>query len=133
MAVHGNMWIKSKNKFNLNMKHLLGLLLIAVTALGLNSCTAQQKQDNKKVFYVDVRTPQEFAEGTAPGAVNIPLNEIQQRINEFKGKEQIVVFCRSGNRSAQAEAILKQNGFTNVVNGGTWQSVSQMIKNQNSK
>lgn len=112
------------------MKHLLGLLLITITTLGFNSCSAQQKQDNKKVFYVDVRTPQEFAEGTAPGAVNIPLNEIQQRINEFKGKEQIVVFCRSGNRSAQAEAILKQNGFTNVVNGGTWQSVSQMIKNQ---
>lgn len=115
------------------MKQLFGFFLVAITAFALNSCSAQQKQDNKKVFYVDVRTPQEYAEGTAPGAVNIPLNEIQQRINEFKGKEQIVVFCRSGNRSTQAEAILKQNGFTNVINGGTWQSVSQMIKNQNGK
>jgi len=37
------------------------------------------------------------------------------------------VFCRSGNRSGQAKMILEQNGIKNVVNGGTWQNVSQFV------
>jgi phage shock protein E len=110
------------------------LIIVFSTAIGLLSCTAQQKKvDYQGAFLVDVRTPGEFAEGTAKGGVNIPLNEIQQRIEEFKGKKLIVVYCRSGSRSAQAESILKKNGFTAVVNGGTWQTVDQQMRAQHLK
>lgn len=113
------------------MKTIINFLLVAVASISIYSCSAQQpKVDVKKAFFVDVRTPGEFAEGSAKDAVNIPLNEVAQRLEEFKGKPQIVVFCRSGNRSSQAEAILKQNGFTNVINGGTWQIVDKMVKDQ---
>ena len=54
-------------------------------------------------FLVDVREPGEFAGGTAKGAVNIPLGNVVAELNKFKGKETIVVFCRSGNRSGQAK------------------------------
>jgi rhodanese-related sulfurtransferase len=77
---------------------------------------------------VDVREPGEFAGGTANGAVNIPLGNIAAELNRFKGKENIVVFCRSGNRSGQAKTILEQNGFKNVINGGTWEEVNQFSK-----
>lgn len=76
-------------------------------------------------FLVDVREPGEFAAGTAKGAVNIPLGRVAAELNKFKGKENIVVFCRSGNRSGQAKVILEQNGFKNVVNGGTLEEVNQ--------
>ena len=79
-------------------------------------------------FLVDVREPGEFAGGTARGAVNIPLGRLASELDRFKGKENIVVFCRSGNRSAQAKIILEQNGFKNVVNGGTWEDVNQYLK-----
>ena len=79
-------------------------------------------------FLVDVREPGEFADGSTKGAVNIPLGTVALQLNKFKAKENIIVFCRSGNRSAQAKTILEQNGFTNVVNGGTWQNVSQFVK-----
>lgn len=72
---------------------------------------------------VDVRTPREFATGSVPGAVNIPLSSIKDRLEEFKGKKGILVFCRSGNRSGQAKAILDEAGIPNVINGGTWQMV----------
>ena len=73
----------------------------------------------KKASIVDVRTPQEFAQGHYPGAVNIPLNEVSQRIGEFKNMQQpIVTYCRSGNRSGMATAILKQSGVSEVYNGG---------------
>lgn len=81
---------------------------------------------NSNAFLVDVRSPGEFAGGSAKGAVNIPLDSVTQRINEFKGKEHIVVFCRSGNRSGQAKSILENNGFTNVTNGGTWDAVANL-------
>ena len=76
-------------------------------------------------FLVDVREPDEFAGGTAKRAVNIPLGNVAAELNRFKGKENIIVFCRSGNRSGQAKTILEQNGFKNVINGGTWEEVNQ--------
>lgn len=83
-------------------------------------------------FLVDVRTPAEFAEGNVPGSINIPLDQVQMQMAQFKNHENIVVFCRSGNRSGQAKAILEKNGFTNVVNGGTWQRVNA-VKNEAGK
>lgn len=77
-------------------------------------------------FLVDVRTPQEFAGGSAANAVNIPLSILDVRMNELEGKESIVLFCKSGGRSGQAESFLKSKGFTNVHNGGTWKDIKAM-------
>lgn len=79
-------------------------------------------------FLVDIRTPGEFVEGHVKGSVNIPLDSVTQQLAKFKGKKNIIVFCRSGNRSGQAKSILEQNGVTNVVNGGTWQEVAQYVQ-----
>ncbi|HRI00003.1 MAG TPA: rhodanese-like domain-containing protein [Saprospiraceae bacterium] len=78
-------------------------------------------------FLVDVRTPEEFSGGSAKGAVNIPLGNLPNQLSKFKGKNTIVVFCRSGNRSSQAKSFLEQNGYKNVINGGTWENVSVMV------
>lgn len=81
-----------------------------------------------EAFLVDVRTPEEFASGSVKGAVNIPLDEISSNLSKFKNKKNIVVFCRSGNRSGQAKQILEKNGIQQVTNGGTWQQVSRIIQ-----
>jgi phage shock protein E len=78
-------------------------------------------------FLVDVRTPGEFAAGHVKGSVNIPLDKVAAELSRFKNKKHIIVFCRSGNRSSQAQLILNQNGFTNVVNGGTWSNVNSFV------
>lgn len=68
---------------------------------------------------VDVRTPGEFAGGSYPGSVNIPVDEVEARIDEFGDKSGgIIVYCASGGRSGMAENILRGAGYTNVVNGG---------------
>ena len=82
----------------------------------------------KEAFYVDVRTPAEFAQGSVKGAVNIPLDQIEKQLVKFKGKKNIVVFCRRGSRSSQAKAILEQNGITNVTDGGSWEDVNTKMK-----
>jgi phage shock protein E len=72
-----------------------------------------------KASIVDVRTPGEYDEGHYPGAINIPLNELPSRLEEFKEmKTPIVAYCRSGARSGMAVSLLKQSGINEVINGG---------------
>lgn len=78
-------------------------------------------------WLVDVRSPSEFAAGHVKGSVNIPLDQVERRIAEFKKKASVIVFCQSGMRSSRALSILKQNGLTNVYNGGTWTQVQKFI------
>ena len=65
---------------------------------------------------VDVRTPAEVAEGMAPGAINIPLQEIEQRLSEFPKDKDLLIYCRSGKRSMAASNFLIENGYDKVFN-----------------
>ncbi|MBK7758286.1 MAG: rhodanese-like domain-containing protein [Deltaproteobacteria bacterium] len=67
---------------------------------------------------LDVRTPMEHEAGTIPGSKNIAVQELAQRLGELDPNQSYVVYCRSGGRSAAAAALLKQNGFVNVVDLG---------------
>lgn len=86
-----------------------------------------QQSINEGAFLVDVRTPMEFAEGNVKGSVNIPLDQLAAQLSRFKDKNSIVVFCRSGSRSAMAKSILEQNGLKNVINGGSWEEVNSLV------
>ena len=78
---------------------------------------------------IDVRTPEEFSEGHYPNAINIPLDSVAQRINEFKEMPKpIVAYCRTGNRSGNAVAILKQNGINDALNAGGLDDLKQNNK-----
>lgn len=79
-------------------------------------------------FLVDVRSTEEFSFGSAEGAINIPLFSVPLRLDEFKNKENIVVFCESGGRSAQAKMILEEHGIKGVTNGGGWIGVAQACR-----
>lgn len=88
----------------------------------------QDLKSGQKTF-VDVRTPEEYAGGHVPGAINIPLDEIQKRLDEFKDMPKpVVAYCRSGARSGMATSILKQAGVQDVINGGGITDVMQQIK-----
>ena len=66
---------------------------------------------------VDVRTPAEVEKGKAsPAAINIPLQEIPQRLSEFPKDKDVLVYCRSGKRSMAASKFLVENGYTRVFN-----------------
>ncbi len=68
---------------------------------------------------IDVRTPEEFRDGTYPGAVNIPLSVLPVRLGELEPKDRpIVLFCASGARSGHGARLLKQAGFADVINAG---------------
>ncbi len=66
-------------------------------------------------FMLDVREPDEWAAGHIPGATLIPLGELAARTDEVPHDQQVVVVCRSGNRSAQGRDILLDAGFPAVT------------------
>lgn len=74
---------------------------------------------------VDVRSKGEFASGHVKGAINIPLEQIGSSVSKLANYPHIITCCRSGNRSGMAKRTLEAKGFTNVVNGGSWQNVNQ--------
>ncbi len=79
-----------------------------------------KKQEETSTLIVDVRTPGEFMTGAFPNAVNIPLDNLMRGRADLGNKldREIIVYCATGARSAYAQQILRQKGFTNVENGG---------------
>ena len=123
------------------MKNIVRISLLVVSLLSFAQCnspkTTEEKasteatqevsikeQVAKGAFLVDVRTPEEFAMGSVKGAVNIPLDEVESRVNEFKGKPYVILFCRSGHRAGIAKTTLENAGIKNVTNGINTETVN---------
>lgn len=78
----------------------------------------------KQGTIVDVRTAEEFRGGNAKGSINIPLQEIEKRIDELKAlKQPLVLCCASGGRSGNATQFLSKQGIE-CYNGGSWLDVN---------
>jgi rhodanese-related sulfurtransferase len=67
---------------------------------------------------VDVRTAEEFNSGHIPGAINISLQELANKIGHIPKDKPVIVYCRSGNRSSFAADVLMQAGYTDVYDLG---------------
>ena len=119
---------------NTNKKLMLpigGLLVIALLAVGLISLwpssetavalppeitvDAASEKWAEGVFLLDVREPYEWNEGHVPDSTLIPLGELADRVSELPADQEIMVICRSGNRSATGRDILKEAGLTQVT------------------
>lgn len=73
---------------------------------------------------IDVRTPEEYQEKHAPDAINIPLGEVMNRIDEFRNfSKPVLLYCLSGNRSGMAEMLLRAQGVEAVHNAGGLEEV----------
>jgi len=78
---------------------------------------------------LDVRTPGEFADGHVQGALNVPVQVLESRIAELDPARPVVVYCRSGNRSATAARMLRDRGFTVTDVGAMsdWPNPEQIV------
>jgi len=99
---------------------LVAVLMFGV--LGLPGCfgervTGQQAQTLVQggAYLLDVRTPGEYADGHIDGAVNIPVGDLDARLEELPARDTtIVVYCKSGVRSSKAKKLLEGKGYTEV-------------------
>ena len=85
---------------------------------------ARRLVEEERALLIDVRTPGEFAAGNIPGAINIPVEALEGRLDEVKRlfgadpARPIVVYCRSGRRSGIARDLLLEAGYARVINFG---------------
>ena len=79
--------------------------------------------NDKNTTIVDVRTEGEFVSGNVNGSINIPLDQLVDRVEELKQMQPLIMCCLSGSRSGQAATYLQSLGCEEVYNGGGWQMV----------
>ena len=101
--------------------------------MGLLGLLGMKAKVNYKEIYetgaiiIDVRTKEEFSHGNFKGSVNVPLDKINDRINNIKSKNKpVITVCKSGMRSGQAASVLKRNGVE-AYNGGSWTSLDSKL------
>jgi rhodanese-related sulfurtransferase len=98
----------------------------------IDVATAASLRGRDDVVMLDVRTPEEYAQGHIPGITLIPLDQLSNRLAEVPKDKTLVVTCRSGNRSAQAAQLLRQQGYGNVHNMlggiGAWQNAGYPVE-----
>ena len=99
----------------------------------MDAQTAASVQDRDDVLLIDVREQWEYDEGHIPNITLIPMNEVPARLSEIPTDKEVIVACRSGNRSSQVVEYLRQQGYDNVHNlqGGilAWQQAGLPVEN----
>lgn len=103
------------------------LVLAALVAVGaLAACSGGSVDVTDDTVILDVRTPEEFVEGHLAGAQNIDVSadDFDERVTQLDTDAQVVVYCRSGNRSAEAVERMEGLGFTNLTDAGGLQQAS---------
>lgn len=98
-------------------------VLMVVGACRVHAQATTSEQAHRWVddgaLLLDVRTPEEFAAGHVEGAVNIPVQNLAERMAEVGPQDRpVVVYCRSGARSARATAMLKEAGYQQLLDLG---------------
>lgn len=78
----------------------------------------QKLTDKAPIVLLDVRTQEEFNNGHIPGALLLPYDEIDQKAAQLLPEKEIIIYCRSGRRSAIAKDSLEALGYTNVKDFG---------------
>ncbi|HTY20452.1 MAG TPA: FAD-dependent oxidoreductase [Geobacteraceae bacterium] len=92
-----------------------------------------QQADRSRHFLLDVRTPAEYAAGTIEGAVNIPLEQLRERITEIPENKQVILFCRAGLTAYNSARILEGNGITDYLNlSGGYETFQIAVAGQDS-
>ena len=87
-----------------------------------------KKFQSEEGVIVDVRHREEYLSGHLSGAINIPLDELSQKINLIPNKNQpLLLCCSTGIQSASAKVLLESLGYTHVYNGGSWTYLQEKI------
>jgi phage shock protein E len=104
---------------------LLAIVLIAVAGCGrepevtsVNAAALSERLGSADApVILDVRTREEYSSGHVPGAINVPYDQVADRVEEFATFQDadIVVYCQSGKRASMAAADLKAAGFSRVL------------------
>ena len=116
------------------MKSRLSIALVAVSIFAFGACSSSDESSSRvdaaviaESMIIDVRTPEEYAAGHLDGATLIDIKDasFDEKIAELDPNASYIIYCRSGNRSAQAVERMKGAGFTNLTDLGSLENASE--------
>jgi phage shock protein E len=113
------------------MKNLLAIACLALLVAGSSYAQNDPFNGMKPQAIIDVRTPQEFAAGHVQGAINIPYERIGAGISSIRGigkDSPLVLYCRSGRRSAIAKKQLEGLGYGKVLDAGGMSTLARSMR-----
>lgn len=119
------------------IKRTLTLFFLTVSLIfGCNRNSKKETVDKEQlttllthnsIKIIDVRTSKEYEEAHIPEAINYPIESLMDSLPLLDQSEEIIVVCRSGNRSRKAKRLLIDNGFNKVYDGGSWKNVEKVL------
>ena len=107
-------------------RRIMGLLLASLVSAGAlaaepalvpvsqEALLERQQKGDESTYVLDVRSPEEYASGHVPGAVNIPYDQIASRMAEVPKDKDVVLYCKSGRRAGIAAEVLAGQGYTRL-------------------
>ena len=109
---------------------MLITLITACTEAAHDQADGVKAKINSGALVLDVRTPGEYNGWHYPGALNIPLQQLEPRLDELGDRERpIIAYCTVGSRSHYAVMLLRSYGFSDVLNGGGLREMKRLEKN----
>ena len=105
---------------------VVGTFLVVLALTGCTGAASDPVTVPEDTIILDVRTPQEFAEGHLEGAqlLDVTSGELAAALPNLDPDAEYVIYCRSGNRSAQAASIMRDHGFEHVIDAGALSDAS---------
>ena len=116
------------------MKSRLSIALVAISTIALGACSSSDASSSRvdaaftaESIIIDVRTPEEYVAGHLDGATLIDIKDasFDAKMAELDPNASYIIYCRSGNRSAQAVERMKEAGFTNLTDLGSLENASE--------
>ena len=116
------------------MKSRFSIALVAISTIALGACSSSDASSSRvdaaviaESIIIDVRTPEEYVAGHLDGATLIDIKDasFDAKIAELDPNASYIIYCRSGNRSAQAVERMKEAGFTNLTDLGSLENASE--------
>ena len=116
------------------MKSRLSIALVAISTIALGACSSSDASSSRvdaavtaESMIIDVRTPEEYVAGHLDGATLIDIKDasFDAKMAELDPNASYIIYCRSGNRSAQAVERMKEAGFTNLTDLGSLENASE--------
>lgn len=133
--------VRRETRRSLDLRAPVGAFFIALVSaltLGISTASANDleiiREGLSSPIIVDVRTEREFDGGALDGAVNHPVQGLPGTLLDMgiELDEEVIVYCRSGRRSAQAKTLLKAAGFKLVFDGGAMSKLEEALEELNS-
>lgn len=108
-------WIRLSLAFSVAIATVVSAAEADLPLVSQQAFAERQQASDAELFVLDTRSPEEYSTGHVPGAINVPYDQVAERLAEIPRDKDVVLYCRSGRRTQIAAETLAENGYTRLL------------------